>query len=124
MTRYLLRYAQGSLRSLIAASLALSSALYAEEPLPTPADVPLAAPIVVPAAPAPIAPIATSQSGAGVNALLAAPAVQGLSSLPIAAGRIPATFAVSNSGAATYTIPIEAPPGVGPVQVKLALTYN
>lgn len=42
----------------------------------------------------------------------------------IVAGRTPATFAVSNSGAATYTIPIWTPPGVGDVQLQLALAYN
>jgi RHS repeat-associated protein len=42
----------------------------------------------------------------------------------IVAGRTPATFAVSSSGAATYQIPLWSPPGVGDVQLDLALVYN
>lgn len=44
--------------------------------------------------------------------------------LPAAAGRTPGTFAVSPSGAADYSIPIWAPPGVGAVQLSLALNYD
>jgi len=40
------------------------------------------------------------------------------------AGRTPATFAVSTSGASTYTIPLWSPPGIGDVQLDLALVYN
>lgn len=42
----------------------------------------------------------------------------------IVAGRTPTTFAVSSSGAATYEIPIWTPPGVGEVQLELALKYG
>ena len=42
----------------------------------------------------------------------------------IVAGRTPATFAVSSSGASTYRIPLWSPPGVGDVQLDLALAYN
>src|SRR5829696_3924869 len=44
--------------------------------------------------------------------------------LGVAAGRTPASFGVSNSGAATYTIPLWTPPGVGDVELHLALVYN
>src|SRR5438128_5328632 len=42
----------------------------------------------------------------------------------ISPGRTPGTFTVTNSGAATYTIPIWAPPGVGATQLSLALNYS
>src|SRR5205807_6871874 len=40
------------------------------------------------------------------------------------AGRTPGSFAVSNSGAATYTIPIWAPPGVRGLEPHIALVYD
>lgn len=39
-------------------------------------------------------------------------------------GTTPGEFAVSPSGAATYSVPIELPPTVGGVKPSLALTYN
>ncbi|MFC7286536.1 SpvB/TcaC N-terminal domain-containing protein [Herminiimonas glaciei] len=33
-------------------------------------------------------------------------------------------FSVNESGAATYTIPITIPPGIGGIEPKLALSYN
>lgn len=42
----------------------------------------------------------------------------------IAAGRTPGVFGVAHSGAATYRIPLWMPPGVGAVQLELALLYN
>jgi RHS repeat-associated protein len=41
-----------------------------------------------------------------------------------AAGRTPGTFGVSQSGAATYHIPIWTPPGVGAVELGLSLDYS
>ncbi len=40
------------------------------------------------------------------------------------AGRTPVEFAVSQSGAATYRIPLWMPPGAGAVELPLALVYN
>ena len=42
----------------------------------------------------------------------------------IVAGRTPVEFAVSQSGAATYRIPLWMPPGAGAVELPLALVYN
>ena len=41
-----------------------------------------------------------------------------------AAGRTPGSFGVTSTGAATYSIPIWTPPGVGNVDLKLSLEYN
>ncbi|HWJ05782.1 MAG TPA: RHS repeat-associated core domain-containing protein, partial [Steroidobacteraceae bacterium] len=42
----------------------------------------------------------------------------------LAAGRTPGQFGVTNSGAATYRIPLWTPPGVGDAELELALVYN
>src|SRR6266436_3459905 len=39
-------------------------------------------------------------------------------------GFTPGSFQVSASGAATYTIPIQVPPGIAGIEPKLALTYS
>ena len=39
-------------------------------------------------------------------------------------GALPGAFQVDSSGAATYSIPIEVPPGLGGVEPKLSLTYS
>ena len=41
-----------------------------------------------------------------------------------AIGSVPGTFAVSDSGAATYSIPIQVPPGAAGMQPNIALNYN
>jgi RHS repeat-associated protein len=73
----------------------------------------------------------TGLSGAAVPASLASAATPGtyaadaLTSVAAtsAAGRTPAEFGVSHSGAATYRIPLWTPPGVGEVDLDLALVY-
>jgi len=44
--------------------------------------------------------------------------------LPAGAGKSPTGYAVTNDGAATYTIPLWTAPGIGALQPKLALVYN
>jgi hypothetical protein len=39
-------------------------------------------------------------------------------------GKIPSSFAISPSGAATYSIPIQVPPGIGGLEPKISLEYN
>jgi RHS repeat-associated protein len=46
------------------------------------------------------------------------------SGVTLAAGRTPGTFGVTQSGAASYRIPLWTPPGVGDVELDLALVYN
>jgi hypothetical protein len=43
---------------------------------------------------------------------------------PVVAGRTPTSFDVSSSGAALYTIPLWMPPGIGALQLDLALQYS
>ncbi len=45
-------------------------------------------------------------------------------SVPTAVGRTVGSFAVSNSGSATYTVPIVVPSGVSGVQPQLAISYQ
>ena len=113
------------------ASLAVSAQAVDEivEPLPLPAYEPLLDPIVEPVTLSPQdmppAPLVTgwetssqlSLAGDESMSMMAAPS-------SVAAGRTPGTFAVTQAGAATYTIPLWTPPGVGEVQLKLALVYN
>ncbi|MDH5272772.1 MAG: FG-GAP-like repeat-containing protein [Gammaproteobacteria bacterium] len=73
----------------------------------------------------------TGMSGAGASGSLtsagtptsyATAALVGVASTS-AAGRTPAEFGVSHSGAATYRIPLWTPPGIGEVDLDLALVY-
>jgi RHS repeat-associated protein len=64
----------------------------------------------------------TVLSGAGAAGSLSADALVGVAATS-AAGRTPAQFGVSHSGAATYRIPVWTPPGVGEVGLDLALVY-
>ncbi len=52
------------------------------------------------------------------------PDAMAVAAVTSAAGRSPTEFAVSHSGAATYQIPLWTPPGVGEVELDLALVYN
>ena len=61
-------------------------------------------------------------AGVGTSGTYAADALAGVAATS-AAGRTPAHFGVSHSGAATYRIPLWTPPGVGEVGLDLALVY-
>ena len=63
-----------------------------------------------------------SVADAGTTGAYAAAALVGAAGTS-AAGRTPAEFGVSHSGAATYRIPLWTPPGVGEVGLDLALVY-
>lgn len=88
---------------------------------------PLTDPLVVPTPPVatPTSPTADAGLGASGDYGLSGTGY-GAASLPttVAAGRTPATFGVTNSGSASYSIPLWTPSGVGDVEFKLALVYN
>jgi hypothetical protein len=61
--------------------------------------------------------VSDGQDAYTVNAATGAPST-------LAAGRTPGEFGVAQSGASTYRIPVWTPPGVGDVELELALQYN
>lgn len=69
----------------------------------------------------------TAISAAGVGVLPGSGATQVNAVAAIAAttaaGRTPTEFGVAHSGAATYRIPLWTPPGIGAVELDLALVY-
>lgn len=95
------------------------------EPLPEPANAPLLLPVISPSTAVPYGVPPTPNSGLSGNFSQSAQAFAA-AAIPttLAAGRTPGTFAVSNSGASTYTIPLTVPPGIGSVQFQMALVYN
>lgn len=102
---------------------------WANDPMQMPSDPPAADPAAGPDAPAMTSPSydpsldASDLAAPGsMNAMATSVALNVPTT--IAAGRTPGAFGVTNSGAATYTIPIWTPPGVGSVEAKLALTYS
>ncbi len=55
------------------------------------------------------------------GAVVSAPAMAQTTTV---AGTTPGQFSVNESGAATYRIPIQVPPGVAGMEPKLELSYN
>ncbi len=99
---------------------------WAGEPRPEPYFTPHGSPVVVPTT-APIGasmPIADPSLGVGDDTSYSRSMAMGALPTTIAAGRTAGTFGVTNSGAASYTIPIWTPPGVATVDLKLALNYS
>lgn len=110
-----------------AALVVVSGVGFAAEPLPAPPTTPLVSPVVTPTAPiAPVMPPRTTTPTTGSTSKLGAAPLAAAAAAPttVAAGRTPGTFAVSNSGAATYSIPLWMPPGIGSLQLGLSLVYN
>ncbi len=60
----------------------------------------------------------------GLLASSASPGLAAPTDASPAAGRTPGEFGVTHSGAATYRLPLWMPPGIGDVQLELALVYN
>ncbi len=108
--------------TLMSTVFAIAFAVAAADPLPNGYDAPLSTPLVVPTAPVPTAvPVTPTRP-------TSAPQIQVPSSpsvpTTISPGRSTSSFSVSNSGVATYMIPLWTPPGVGSDQLKLALSYG
>jgi RHS repeat-associated protein len=70
------------------------------------------------------APLTTFLSGALASDPAIAPQLEGLADGEATPGTLPGGLTVSDSGQATYTIPLQVPPGRNGIEPRLALAYN
>jgi RHS repeat-associated protein len=95
-------------------------------PPPAPGTDPLASQVVTPTPPSPFTafPIPQPPAVPATTSMNLAPHAGTSIPSTLVAGRTDGAFKVSNSGAANYSIPLWAPPGVGALQLSLTLNYN